>query len=96
MHSRTMALGNQIRRLRIQGGYTQQELADRLHVTKAMISAYEQDKRAPSYTKLIELALLFNVSTDYLLGVSTGSSLDLSGLTKDEQLAVISLVQTMK
>ena len=96
MESRTIGIGDQIKKLRIQGGYTQQDLADKLNVTRSIISAYEKDKRAPSYGKLIELAVLFDVSTDYLLGVNAGQSLDLSGLTKDERLAVATLVKTMR
>ncbi len=46
--------------------------------------------------KLIELATIFGVSTDYLLGVQNGQLLDLSGLSPDAQTAVKNLVQTLK
>ncbi len=53
--------------VRIYNGMTQQELADSLGVTKANISSYEQNKSMPNYNKLIEIARMFNVTTDYML-----------------------------
>ena len=94
--ARLTGIGSQIKHLRKASGYTQQELADKLDLTKSIVSAYEQEKRAPSYMKLIELATLFDVSTDYLLGVEHGQMLDLSGLTPDARNAVKNLVQTLK
>ncbi|MBO4267644.1 MAG: helix-turn-helix transcriptional regulator [Lachnospiraceae bacterium] len=94
--AQAIGIGSQIKHLRKACGYTQQELADKLDVTKSIVSAYEQEKRCPSYMKLIELATFFNVSTDYLLGVERDNSLDLSGLTPDAQNAVKNLVATLK
>ena len=94
--AKQIGIGNQIKHLRMASGYTQQELADKLDLTKSIVSAYESEKRAPSYMKLIELATIFGVSTDYLLGVQNGQLLDLSGLSPDAQTAVKNLVQTLK
>ena len=91
-----IGIGNQIKHLRKSCGYTQQELADKLEITKSVVSAYEREIRCPSYVKLIALANLFNVSTDYLLCVENSDTLDLSGLTEDARDAVKSLVQTLK
>lgn len=66
----------QLRKLRVQHGLTQQELADKLGITKAGVSAYEQDKITPSFTRIIELANMFGVTTDYLMGVGADSGFD--------------------
>ncbi len=89
-------MGNKIKKLRISKGYTQEQLAERLHVTKSVISAYETGQRTPSYEVLIGLSSVFNTSTDYLLGVNNGSFLDLSGLSHETQNALTRLVQTIK
>ena len=94
--ARRVGIGSQIKHLRKASGYTQQELADKLDLTKSIVSAYELEKRAPSYVKLIELANLFHVTTDYLLGVHNSDTIDLSGLTEDARAAVKSLVATLK
>ena len=62
-----IGIGKKLRKVRICSGMTQQELADKLGVTKAIISAYEKNKTMPSFIRLVELAELFDVSTDYLL-----------------------------
>ncbi len=91
-----IGIGNQIKHLRKACGYTQQQLADKLDITKSIVSAYECEKRCPSYVKLIELANFFNVTTDYLLCVNNDDTIDLSGLTPDARSAVKSLVATLK
>ena len=48
---------------------TQQELADQLGLTKYTISSYETDKSDPSDEIKIQLAQIFDVSVDYLLGL---------------------------
>ena len=49
---------------------THQQLADILNVSRQAVSSYYFGKRQPNFQKLIEIAEYFNVSTDYLLGVS--------------------------
>lgn len=60
--------GNRLVRLRKEFGLTQKDLADRLNVTAKAISFYELEQREPAESILIQLAEIFNVSTDYLLG----------------------------
>lgn len=47
---------------------TQQELADALWLSKSAVSCYEQDTRFPSSEMLINIADVFHISVDYLLG----------------------------
>ena len=89
-------LGERIKKLRISKGYTQQQLAERMNVTKSLISAYETGLKAPSYSNLISIANIFKVSTDYLLGVKQGDGLDLSGLSDEQKLIITQLVQSIQ
>ena len=80
--------GNTLKKLRTESGYTQQQLADRLGVTKSVVSYYELQERYPSPDILIKLASIFHVSTDYLLGLQKAATISLDGLGQ-EDIAVI-------
>ena len=92
----TWDMGEKIKKLRTSKGYTQQQLAERLNVTKSLISAYENGQRSPSYEVLIGISSIFKVSTDYLLGVDRGVYLDLSGLSNEQQVLMTQLVNSMQ
>ena len=59
-----------IRDLREDLDYTQQDVADYLVCTQATYSRVENGARVLSVEMLIKLSELYNVSTDYLLGIS--------------------------
>ena len=88
--------GNRVKTLRKKNNYTQSQLAERLGVTKSVISAYEIGLRMPSYDILISLARVFKVSTDFLLGVEQKEGIDLSGLTEAEINAILNLIKVMR
>lgn len=88
--------GNTLKTLRLQNKFTQAELAKKLGLTKSVISAYENGLRLPSYDVLIHIARIFNVSTDYLLGLEHKREVDLSGLTPSEIDALMNLIQAIK
>ena len=88
--------GNTLKSLRLQNKYTQAQRAQKLGLTKSVISAYETGLRLPSYDILIGIAKIFNVSTDYLLGVERQQNIDLSGLSPEETTALIALIKAMK
>lgn len=64
------SLGQRIHDLREENNYTQKYLADLLNVGKSTFSQYESDTRIPSDEIKKQLASIFHVSLDYLLGVS--------------------------
>ena len=80
--------GIRIAKLRAAKGLSQAQLAERIGITKGMVSAYENSIRMPSYPVLIKIAGVFNVSTDYLLGIESGPTLQTNGLT-EKQIAVV-------
>ena len=57
--------------LREKRGYSQKQLADVLHVSKNSVSHYELGVCMPSIDVIINMADIFDVSIDYLLGRST-------------------------
>ena len=62
-----MSIGNRLQELRKQQQMTQEDLAERLDVTRQVISKWERDQSVPSTDKVIELSRIFGVSTDYVL-----------------------------
>lgn len=88
--------GKRLKKLRLQNNLSQAQLADRLGLTKSVISAYENSVRMPSYEVLISISRIFNVTTDYLLGVENKITLDLSGLTVDEIASIKKLIKAIK
>ncbi len=69
-------IGQTIRELRREMDCTQDKLADILGVTQDSISLWETDKRTPDTQYIVTMANFFDVTTDYLLGVSD----DVSGV----------------
>ena len=54
-----------------------------------MISAYENAVRLPSHDVFRRVALLFNISSDYLYGITDRQFIDTTGLS-DGQIAILS------
>lgn len=84
--------GERLKKLRLQEKLTQQQLADRVGVTKSVISYYELQERYPSPEIIKKLAFVFHVSADYLLGLEQGESISLFGLKEDDIALVKQLV----
>ena len=65
-----MDLGKRIQFLRIKYDMTQKELGDKIGVSVVSISGWESGSRKPSAEAIIALSETFNITTDYLLGVT--------------------------
>lgn len=64
-----MLFAKRLKELRLQHGFTQEELGAILGVTGANCTRYEKGLAQPKITTLIKIAQIFGVSVDYLLGV---------------------------
>lgn len=60
-------LGRRIAALRQKAGWTQAELARRIHVSTSAVGMYEQGRRVPAVPILVALSREFGVTTDYLV-----------------------------
>ena len=73
------SLGQRIRAARESAGFTQENLAEAVGVSRTAVARWENDDIEPKLQNLISIAGLLNVSTDYLLGVQNHSDVfDLS------------------
>ncbi len=89
--------GKRVKELRENAGLTQQQLAERIWVSKSAISNYELYERNPSPEILIKLARVFHVSTDYLLGVDDEKhTLDIGGLLDEDVIFLENTVELLR
>ena len=91
-----MDFGSILKELRKKNNLTQQQLADRIGVTKSVISFYELRERAPSPEVLIKLSYIFHVSTDYLLGIERVKTIDVSGLDDEDIKSVQAIIERLR
>ena len=89
-------VADQIKRLREQTGMTQAELARKLGVTRSGVNAWEMGITVPSTQSIVELAILFGVSTDVLLDVGGGKTISVDGLSEQEIAALLSIVECLR
>ena len=62
-----MILADKIIRLRKKNGWSQEELAEKLNVSRQAVSKWEGAQTVPELDKILQLGNLFGVTTDYLL-----------------------------
>ena len=63
-----MTMGKRINKVREELNMTEQDLADKLHICKATISAYENDRVDIKSSRVVEIAKVLEVSVGYLYG----------------------------
>ncbi len=63
-------MGERLAEVRKDHGETQQQLANKMNVTKFTISNWEQGKSEPSHELLVRICKHYGISSDYLLGIS--------------------------
>ena len=61
-----------------------------------LVSFYELRERTPSPEVLVKLATVFHVSSDYLLGIEKGRSIDITGLDPEDEKAVRLIVEQLR
>lgn len=65
-----MTLGEKLKSIREQRGWTQSQAAERLGISSQVVSNYERDYRSPDKETLTRIAKVYNCSVDWLLGVT--------------------------
>jgi len=89
-------ISEKIKQLRLSANMTQSELARKLYVTRACVNLWEQGLSKPSTDGIVELARLFHVSTDYLLGMKTNTTIDVQGLNPSDMFIIQTMVNRLK
>jgi len=88
--------GLRLKELRERKCMSQTALADRLNLSRAQVSAYECNISYPSVEKLIELAVLFNTSVDYILGLDNRPCVYLDEFSLKQQQSILKMVDLLR
>ncbi len=89
-------MADRIKDLRGLHNLTQSDVAEMLEVTRSSVNAWEMGISSPSTKCIVQLARLFHVSTDYLLGIESEMTLDISGLDEESVKILAGMVQYMR
>ena len=76
-----MSFGSRLKELRIENNISQKQVAIDMGISTTTISQYESDNRFPNEDMLKRLCLYYNISSDYLLGLTNTKH---SPLSKEE------------
>lgn len=85
-----------IKALREARGWTQAELARRMSITRNGVNSWEQGLSMPSPACLVDLAKVFSVSTDYLLGVERLETVNVTGLDEKDVAMLAQLADRLR
>lgn len=89
-------IADRIKFLREEKKITQAELSRQLGITRSSVNAWELGISVPSTQYVVELASIFRVSTDYLLGVAPTATINVAGLTEEDVQMVQKLVYHLR
>lgn len=89
-------IAERIKDLREQKNLTQSNLAKLLGITRSSVNAWEMGISVPSTQYVVELANIFNVSTDFLLGVNKSAVISVEGLGDDDIKILYGLIEHLK
>ena len=84
--------GLRIRELREQHKMSQEQLGRKVERSKSVISSYENNIKIPPLSILVQLAVVFNVSLDYLVGIDKNEMLSVNGLSNSQKEILHTLV----
>ncbi len=83
-----LTIARRLKALRKDSGMTQFQVAQSVNISNTTLSQYESGKRLPCFDTLCDLANLFDVSTDYLLGM-TDRAAPGEGVFAEEEIAAL-------
>ena len=90
------SLGQHIRAARESSGFTQENLAEAVGVSRTAVARWESDDIEPKLQNLISIAELLHVSTDSLLGIDTRRSNSVSDLPDEAIYALERFIAEIK
>lgn len=88
--------GMTLKNLRKARGITQAQLAEMVYVTDSMISKYEANAASPTLETVQRMALVFNVSMDYLCGMEKTINISTVQLTPEQIQITRDLVEVFR
>ena len=88
--------GLRLKELRKARQLSQKDAAARLNVGRSTLSGYERNTITPSIEQLTRMAILYNTSLDYMMGLENRVCFYLDGLNERQQRVVLDIVKQLK
>jgi len=88
--------GLRLRELREKKGLSQALVATRLGISNATICCYEANTRYPSFDMIAQLALFYNTTSDYILGLDNRKMVCVDGLSEVQTDIIRSLISEFR
>ncbi len=88
--------GIRIQQLRLKQNLSQDALGKKIGRSKSVVCGYENNTIIPPLDILTQLAVIFNVSLDYLVGIDKNEMVPLSGLNESQKELVYALIRELK
>ena len=88
--------GARIQQLRISHHMSQKVLGKKLNRSKSVICGYENNTRIPPLDVLVNMAVIFNVSLDYLVGIDKNEMISVDNLDDVQKQIIQTLLKEFK
>ena len=88
--------GLRLKELREAKQLSQQEAAIRLNVGRSTVSGYERNIITPSVEQLVRMAVLYNTSLDYMMGLENRPCFYVDDLSESQQQTVLDIVSRLR
>lgn len=88
--------GLRLQELRLKKGLSQALVAEKLGLSKGTISSYERNLKSPRIETLVELAILYNSSVDYILGIDKRTSIYIDDVPEIHQEIIKNTIDFLK
>ncbi len=89
-------LQNRLKQLREEAGLKQKDIAPKLNISTSAYGFYEQNKRTPDANMLVDLAKIFDVSLDYLMGLSDDKKTDGNSFSLEHSTDISIYLENLK
>lgn len=96
MAKELFSMAERLKNLREHSGRTQVELANVLGLTRSSVNAWEMGISIPSTPYIVELAKVYRVSTDHLLGMGETKTISVVGLSERQIGLLVELIQSFQ
>ncbi len=88
--------GLRIQQLRMSHKLSQEALGKKINRSKSLICGYENNTATPPLEVLVQLAVIFNVSLDYLVGIDKNEMVSMEGLNDSQKELIHLLVSELR
>ena len=85
-------IADRIKMLREKHGKTQSEVAKSFGISRSAVNSWEMGLTVPSTQYIVELSKMFDVSSDFLLGLEYNAVVSVEGLSQKQIAAVIEVI----